>query len=111
MARLLGTLSPDDVKRIAVAALVAALDDGKEKAREKPRLTGLRAVGTGAVLYTAGRAVISGRRFVNERMNGDDEEEFEEDEDFVEDEESEEPEGEADEDFHEDDEVEERSAA
>ena len=89
------------MKRVAVAALVAALDDGH----------GLRAVGAGAVLYSAGRTVISGRRLVAERMNGDDEEELEEDEDFVEDKESEEPEGEADEDFHEDDEVEERSAA
>src|SRR5688500_18808678 len=107
MARVVGTLSADDVKRVAVAALVAALDDGKEKASKKPGLTGLRAVGTGAVLYTAGRAVISGRRFVKERMNGDDGEEFEEDEDFVEDEESEEPEGGADEDFVEDEESEE----
>ena len=108
MARVLGTLSADDVKRVAVAALVAALDDGKEKASKKPGLTGLRAVGTGAVLYTAGRAVISGRHFVKERMDGDDGEEFE---DFVEDEESEEPVGGADEEFDEDDDVEERSAA
>jgi hypothetical protein len=46
MARVLGTLSADDVKRVAVAAL----DDGKDKASKKPGLTALRAVGTGAVL-------------------------------------------------------------
>ncbi len=84
MARVLGTPSADDVKRVAVAALVAALDDGKETAPKKPRLTAMRAIGTGAVLYTTGRAVISGRRFFNERINGDGEE-LEEDDDLDED--------------------------
>ena len=64
------------------AALVAALDDGKDQARKKPGLTGMRAVATGAVLYTAGKAAFSGRRFINERLGaGDDEpEDDEEDE-------------------------------
>src|SRR3954447_11145154 len=135
MAKVLGKPSADDVKRVAVAALVAALDDSKEKARKKPALTGMRAMATGAVLYTAGRAVVGGRRFINERLNGageeesadeyddepvaeddedfDEEDEPEEDEDPVaeededfEDEEDEEPEAEEDEDFEEDEEPE-----
>src|SRR3954447_16186010 len=96
MAKVLGKPSADDVKRVAVAALVAALDDNKEKARKNPRMTGMRAMATGAVLYTAGRAVLGGRRFINERLNGSDEEpadEYddepvdEEDEDFEDEEE------------------------
>ena len=71
MARIMGKPNADDVKRVAVAALVAALDDGKDQARKKPGLTGVRAVATGAVLYTAGKAAFSGRRFINERLRGD----------------------------------------
>src|ERR1044071_3004746 len=94
MAKVIGKPNADDVKRVAVAALVAALDDGKEKAQKNPRLTGVRAVATGAVLYTAGRAVIGGRRFINERMNNaeehhDDEAVAEDDDDFEEDDEPE----------------------
>src|SRR5215217_4780302 len=125
MAKVLGKPSPEDVKRVAVAALVAALDDGKEKARKNPRLTGMRAVATGAVLYTAGKAAYSGRRFISEHLNrdgepedeayqeddvdeGDDvDEEPEEDEDFEEDEErEEEPVAEEDEDYEEDEDFE-----
>ena len=133
MARIVGQPNAEDVKRVAAAALVAALDDGKEQARKKPGLTGMRAVATGAVLYTAGKAAFSGRRFINERLRGeddvpeDDEEEFdedepeaeededfedEEDEDFEEDEElEEEPVAEEDEDFEEDEELEEEPVA
>ena len=64
--------SMDDVKKVAVAALVSALDDGKEEAKKKPGLTGVRAVATGAVIYTAGKAAFSGRRFINERLRGED---------------------------------------
>src|SRR5689334_9090259 len=109
MAKMLGKPSADDVKRVAVAALVAALDDSKEKARKNPRLTGVRAVATGAVLYTAGKAVIGGSRFISDRLNGSGEEEepadeyedepsAEDDEDFEEEDEPE-PEAEEDEDF------------
>ena len=70
MARIVGKPNADDVKRVAVAALVAALDDGKDQARKKPGLTGMRAVATGAVLYTAGKVAFSGRRFINERLAG-----------------------------------------
>jgi hypothetical protein len=74
MAKIVGKPNAEDVKRVAVAALVAALDDGKEQARKNPRMTGMRAVATGAVLYTAGKAAFSGRRFISERLMNRDEE-------------------------------------
>lgn len=115
----------DDVRRVALAALASALDDRKEEAKRKPGLTGVRAVATGAVLYTAGKAAFTGRRFVREHFGSDgaedradeDEEEVEDDEPRAEAEEEEyeedeEPEAEAEEDeepeaeFDEDDEPE-----
>src|SRR5687768_8223601 len=109
MAKILGKPSADDVKRVAVAALVAALDDSKDTARKKPGLTGMRAGATGAVLYTAGKVALNGRRFVADRLQGQDEEP-EDDEEEYEDEEyddEDEPEAEEDEDFEEDEELEE----
>ena len=121
MAKIVGKPSADDVKRVAVAALVAALDDGKENAKKNPRLTGMRAVATGAVLYTAGKAAFNGRRFISEHLHRDGEDEeavddeeleedddepvAEEDEDF-EDEEEEEPVAEEDEEFEDEEEEE-----
>ena len=101
MARIMGKPNADDVKRVAVAALVAALDDGKDQAKKKPGLTGMRAVATGAVLYTAGKAAFNGRRFINERLEAraeqdEDDEDFEDDEEL---EDEEEPVAEEDEDF------------
>lgn len=61
----------DDVRRVALAALSTALDDGKQEVKAKPGLTGVRAVATGAVLYTAGRAVFTGRRFVREHLGAE----------------------------------------
>ena len=61
MAKIVGKPNAEDVKRVAVAALVAALDDGKEKAQKNPRLTGMRAVATGAVL--AGEVLARGLLF------------------------------------------------
>jgi hypothetical protein len=119
----------DDVRRVALAALATALEDSKQEAKKKPGLTGVRAVATGAVLYTAGRAAFTGRRFLRDRFgsNGardeeemvdgrdddyDDEEEPEaaEDEDF-EGEDDEEPAAEEDEDFEDAEETEEEPAA
>src|SRR5688572_11652640 len=79
----------DDVRRVALAALATALEDGKEEARKKPGQTGVRVVATGAVLYTVGRAAFTGRRFVRDHFgaNGRARERNEE----VEDEEYEEP--------------------
>src|SRR4051812_17368132 len=62
----------EDVRRVALAALATALDDGKQEVKAKPGLTGMRAVATGAVLYTAGRAAFAGRRFVRDHMGDDD---------------------------------------
>jgi hypothetical protein len=78
----------DDVRRVALAALTAALEDGKQEAKDKPGLTGVRAVATGAVLYTAGRAVFTGRRFVREHVGSEaqepDDERYDEAEDDAE---------------------------
>ena len=105
MAKIVGKPNADDVKRVAVAALVAALDDGKENAKKKPGLTGVRAVATGAVLYTAGKAALNGRRFVSEHLlNRNDEPE--DDDEELEEEDEEEPVAEEDEDFEDDEEEE-----
>src|SRR3954470_14116682 len=61
----------EDVRRVALAALASALDDRKQEAKKKPGLTGVRAVATGAVLYTAGRAAVAGRRFYRDRFGAD----------------------------------------
>jgi hypothetical protein len=63
--------SGDDVRKVVLAALATALDDRKEEAKQKPGLTGVRAVATGAVIYTAGRAAFSGGRFIKERFGSD----------------------------------------
>src|SRR3954465_15381520 len=87
MAKILGKPNADDVKRVAVAALVAALDDSKEKARKNPRLTGARAVATGALPYTAARAVRGGRPFTRDPVGGAEEEPGDEAEEDFDDEE------------------------
>jgi cobalamin biosynthesis protein CobT len=83
----------DDLKDAAIEALANALDDDKRAA--KPGMTGVRALATGAVIYTAGRAAFKGRRFVREQLSSDTEDDQAED---LEDEEEtrayEEPEGE-----------------
>ena len=95
MAKIVGKPNADDVKRVAVAALVAALDDSKESAKKNPRLTGMRAVATGAVLYTAGKVAFNGRRFISERLQGDgqpeEDEAYDEDEDLEDDDDEEAP--------------------
>jgi hypothetical protein len=63
--------SSEDVRKVVLAALATALDDRKEEAKQKPGLTGVRAVATGAVIYTAGRAAFSGGRFIKERFGSD----------------------------------------
>src|SRR3954452_12745544 len=96
----------EDVRRVALAALATALDEGKQEVKKKPGLTGMRAVATGAVIYTAGRAAFAGRRFARDHFGSDhdaDEGDEEDDEDYedeprAEAEDDEEPE-EEDEDF------------
>ena len=119
--------SGDDLRKVVLAALATALDDRKEEAKEKPGLTGVRAVATGAVIYTAGRAAFSGGRLIKERFGSDgrpvdsEDEEFEdeeyddepraEDEDEREDEDYEGPEAEEDEDDYEEEPEEEKPRA
>jgi hypothetical protein len=62
---------PRHVRQAIFSALADALDDGTQEVREKPGLTGARAVATGAVLYTAGRAALAGRRFYDDRFGAD----------------------------------------
>jgi hypothetical protein len=110
----------DEVRRVALAALISALDEGKQEVtKTKSGLTPVRAVATGAAVYTAGRAAYRSQRFVREQLanlrnhDRDDEEpeaeeEFDEEEDLEEDEEQEEPE--AEEDLEEDEEQEQPEA-
>ena len=57
------------LKNAAIAALVSALDDEKSQAKEKRGLTGVRAVATGAAIYTAGLGAYKGQRFVREQLS------------------------------------------
>jgi hypothetical protein len=96
----------DDVRRVALAALAAALEDGKEEAKKKPGMTGVRAVATGAVLYTAGRAAFSGRRFIRDHFGADGEAHDEADEEMSDDrddDEDDDPRAEDDEDYEDED--------
>jgi hypothetical protein len=105
----------DEVRRVALAALISALDEGKQEVtKTKSGLTPVRAVATGAAVYTAGRAAYRSQRFVREQLanlrnhDRDDEEpeaeeEFDEEEDLEEDEEQEQPEARKDEGDEEDD--------
>jgi hypothetical protein len=58
----------EDVRRVLLAAVADALDEGKHEAKQRPGLTGVRAVATGAVIYTAGRAAFAGRRFYRDHF-------------------------------------------
>ena len=59
------TSTADDVRRVLVTALIAALEDQqKQKQSSRRGLTGMKALATGAVLFTAGRA---GKRLLSER--------------------------------------------
>ena len=85
---------PFDVRKVALTALATALEEGRDVAKEEKKkgLTGPRAVATGAVLVTAGRAAYKGGRFVRDRLRRDeDEPEAREDEEL----EDEQPEAEA----------------
>jgi hypothetical protein len=97
----------DDVRKVALAALVSALDDRKEEAKRKPGLTGVRAVATGAVIYTAGKAAFSGRRFIREHLGSDGEPEARDDRDEDEEFDDDEPRAEEDEDYEDEDDYEE----
>src|SRR5215212_9537874 len=92
--------SGDDVKRVALAALAAALENGKEEKPAKQRsgaMKGVRTIAAGAALFVAGRAALKNGPAIIEQLQdgGGDEEE---------DEEEEEPEDEEDGDFEDEDE-------
>ena len=72
------TSTADDVKKVLLTALIAALED--QKATKKPRrgITGVRALATGAVLYTAGRA---GSKLLTDRVQSGSDGRDDEDED------------------------------
>src|SRR5215216_1700415 len=55
----------EELKNAAVTALRTALSEESD-AKDKRGLTGVRAVATGAIIYTAGRAAFKGRRFLRE---------------------------------------------
>jgi hypothetical protein len=61
----------DQLRNAAVEAALGALDDLQGRSKRKPALSGLRAVGTGVVLFTAGRLALKGRRSV--RQDADEE--------------------------------------
>src|SRR4051794_23425691 len=98
--------SGDDVRRVALAALAAALDEGTQQQQKAPKRkgglkSGVRTVAAGAALYVAGRAAYNNRDAILEQLQDgreqDDEDAVaEEDEDF--DDEEEEPVAEEDDD-------------
>src|SRR4051812_24091463 len=97
--------SGDDVRRVALAALTAALDEGKQKQQAPKRKGGLksgvRTVAAGAALYVAGRAAYKNRDTILEQLDQLQDGRAEEDEDFED--EDEEPVSEEDEDFEDED--------
>ena len=79
---------PVDVRRIVLAALASALEDGRgqEPAKDgRKGLTGVKALAAGAVLVTAGRAAFKNRDLIRDRLQGEHDEPLdEEDEDYEE---------------------------
>src|SRR3954451_15509696 len=95
--------SGDDVRRVALAALSAALENGTQQEEKKPAkrsgpMKGVRTVATGAALFVAGRAATKGGHAILDQRDGGRQEDGDEDDDDVDDEE-EEPSAEEDEDF------------
>src|SRR5215216_4560371 len=58
----------EELKNAAITALRTALSEESD-AKDKRGLTGVRAVATGAIIYTAGRAAFKGRRFLREQLS------------------------------------------
>ena len=91
--------SGDDVRRVALAALAAALDEGTQQQQKAPKRkgglkSGVRTVAAGAALYVAGRAAYNNRDAILEQLQDgreqdDDEPVADEDEDYDEEEEEE----------------------
>jgi hypothetical protein len=58
----------EQLKHAAIEAAVGALANEKASTEDKPALTGVRAVATGALLYTAGRAAFKAQRLLREQF-------------------------------------------
>ena len=96
---------PIDVRKVLMAALASAMDDGRQQqpAKEgRKGLTGVRALAAGAALATAGRVAFKNRDAIRDRLQGDHDEPVDE-EDYDDEEYEGEPEGEGEEDFDEED--------
>src|SRR3954453_8951791 len=81
--------SGDDVKRVALAALAAALEDGKQEKPEKRSggaMKGVKTVPAGAVLLVAGRAALKNAPAILDQLQDGSEDE---DDEFVEEDEEE----------------------
>src|SRR4051794_34765763 len=102
--------SGDDVRRVALAALSAALENGTQQEEKKPKrsgpMKGVRTVATGAALFVAGRAAYKGRHAILDQLDGGRQEDGDEEEDDDVGDEEEEPSAEEDEDFEDEDEEE-----
>ena len=101
--------SGDDVRRVALAALAAALDEGTQQQQKAPKRkgglkSGVRTVAAGAALYVAGRAAYNNRDAILEQLQ--DGREQDDEDPVAEEDEDEEPVAEEDEDFDEDEEEE-----
>ena len=59
----------EELKDAAIEVLANALDNDTRAA--KPGMQGVRALATGAVIYTAARAAFKGQRFVREQLSSD----------------------------------------
>jgi hypothetical protein len=97
--------SGDDVRRVALAALAAALDEGTQQQQKAPKRkgglkSGVRTVAAGAALFVAGRAAYNNRDAILEQLQ--DGREQDDDEPVAEEDEDEEPVAEEDEDYEED---------
>jgi hypothetical protein len=64
-----GATPTEQLKNAAIEAALRALGDGQSTPKDKPALTGVRAVAAGAALYTAGWAAFKGRGFLREQFS------------------------------------------
>ena len=62
----------EQLKHAALEAAVSALGDLEDRSKGKPALSGMRAVGTGAVLFTAARTAFKGRQLLREQLSSSD---------------------------------------
>jgi hypothetical protein len=61
----------DELRRAALVALASALENQVQERRSKPRMSGVKALAAGAVIYTAGKVAFSNRDFLRDQLSGD----------------------------------------